>query len=149
MKKYMADHIDISKSGMFKESCAEVRTRLNDMVSAVEKAMANKAEEVFVRMSRDYNEIVAGKNTLQIAERQMRAQVAAAIVGREEASSLVEVDDAELKTATGAVAEAKTPGVAPASPDEECDAARQLKVEAAKDDAGHTLPFLPSADVDN
>lgn len=49
--------------------------------------MANKSEEVFVRMSRDYTEIVAGKKSFgQIMpkwERQMRSDIARAIEERE------------------------------------------------------------------
>lgn len=146
MKHHMSDHVDSHKGEMFRESCDEVRTRLNRMVREVEEAMANKTDEVFICMSRDYTEIISGKKSsgevMPKAERQMRAEVARRIQEREQANA--EVDEAEEKAGTGAVDDPNAPE-ATAATDEPLDegesSAAQLKAELVDDDMGNNRAF--------
>jgi len=52
MKNHMVGHVDSRRSEMFRESCNQVKERLEHMCRQVEEAMANKADEVFINMSR-------------------------------------------------------------------------------------------------
>ena len=87
MKTHMASHIDSTKSEMFTESCDEVKDRLLAMCTSVEQTMANRADEVFIKMQRDYIEVVSGSAlpqgvTMPRWERKMRSDVAELIEGR-------------------------------------------------------------------
>ena len=50
----MQDHIDQVRHTMFSQSAEEVRNRLKIMLRQIEESMANKADEVFIQISRDY-----------------------------------------------------------------------------------------------
>ena len=106
--------------------------------------MANKADEVFMCMSRDYTEIIAGKvssdGVIPKAERQMRAGVAKLIEEREEANATVEDDD-------GAVGHTDIPE-APTAADKNPivdNPALGVKAEVADSDTGRTQSSSPDA----
>lgn len=79
MKTYMAEHIE-NNLDMFGESCGQVKSRLEDMCKTVKRSMADKAEEIFAKMTRDYLQVVSGSQVqgqvMPKLERQMRAEVA-------------------------------------------------------------------------
>ena len=83
----MSDHVESHRGEMFRESCQEVKQRLTQMLRDVKLGMTDKTDEVFMCMSRDYMEIVAGKRpTGQVMpkwERQIRAAIRQAIEDRE------------------------------------------------------------------
>lgn len=84
MKAHMTFHVDSRRSDMFKESCDEVKNRLTHMCRQVEEIMANKADEVFVLMRRDYCTVFNGAQVPQgqimpKLERQVRAAITDAI----------------------------------------------------------------------
>lgn len=97
MKAHMRDHVDQIKNTMFKESCDEVKTRLNKMCRQVEESMNNKTDEVFLLMRRDYLQVLNGAQVsgevMPKWERNMRSQIARALETHEK-------DEAE-KVATG------------------------------------------------
>jgi len=96
MKQHMNSQVE-SNIDMFAESCDEVKKHLVKMCREVEEAMANKADEVFVNMSRDYIEVISGNKVEgQITEeweRQMRAEVANLIESRSKADA--DADEAD------------------------------------------------------
>jgi len=71
-----------SNLDMFAESCTEVKQRLTKMCKEVNEAMSVKAEEVFTNMSRDYTQVISGRDAqgqmMPKQERLMRAEVAKA-----------------------------------------------------------------------
>jgi len=69
---------------MFTRSTEEVKARLVTMCRSVEERMANKAEEVWSAMNRDYTQVVSGKQLpegqlMPKWERQLRSEVAKVI----------------------------------------------------------------------
>jgi len=81
MKSHMATHVDDVRSEMFQESCDEVRNRLLDMCKQVERSMGQQTDEIFMKMQRDYTEVVSGTQLPQgqmmpKQERKMRSDVA-------------------------------------------------------------------------
>jgi hypothetical protein len=84
MKNYMATHVDTARSTMFQESCDEVRNRLVAMCKQVEQSMGLQTDEIFMKMQRDYMEVVSGTQLPQgqmmpKQERKMRSDVAQTI----------------------------------------------------------------------
>jgi hypothetical protein len=84
MKSHMANHVDTARSEMFRESCDEVRKRLLDMCKQVEQSMGLQADEILMKMQRDYTEVVSGTQLPQgqmmpRQERKMRSAVAQTI----------------------------------------------------------------------
>ena len=146
MKHYMTNHIETQRAEMFRESCDEVRTRLNAMAREVEELMANKADEVFLHMSRDYTEIVVGKKTtgevMPKAERHMRAEVAELIQDREEANIKVEQAHEEASAVNSRDASANDE-----NPDEDDAVASQLRAEVASD-ASEVATSSPGVDME-
>ena len=55
-------HIDTQRTTMFRNSIKEVRDRLATLIRSVEESMLNRADEVFVAMSRDYRSVLGGSN---------------------------------------------------------------------------------------
>jgi hypothetical protein len=96
MKAYMNDHVD-SNLNMFEDSLNRVKKKLVTMTEEIEAVMGNKADEVFLLMSRDYLEVLTGSKvdgvTMLKWEGEMRAEVAKIIEGRERANA--EADAAE------------------------------------------------------
>jgi len=100
MKSHMASHVDSSRSEMFRESCDEVRNRLLNMCKQVEQSMGLQTDEIFMKMQRDYTEVVSGTQLPQgqmmpKQERKMRSDVAEIIEDFERES-------AEAQAAAGA-----------------------------------------------
>ena len=84
MKSHMATHVDDVRSDMFQESCDEVKNRLLDMCKQVERSMGLQTDEVFMKMQRDYTEVVSGTQLpkgqmMPKQERKMRFDVAQTI----------------------------------------------------------------------
>jgi len=96
MKQHMNSQVE-SNLDMFAESCDEVKKRLVKMCREVEEAVANRADEVFVNMFRDYMEVISGNKVkgqmMEKGEWQMRAEVAKLIESRNKAN--VEADEAD------------------------------------------------------
>lgn len=65
MKAAMIEHVDTERHTMFPHSCEEVRTKLKAMLRQVEELMGNKADEVFVAISRDYRSVLGGSDAPQ------------------------------------------------------------------------------------
>lgn len=88
----MATHVDTARSEMFKESCDEVRTRLVAMCKQVEQSMSLQTDEIFMKMQRDYMEVVSGTQLpegqmMPKQERKMRSDVAQTIEDFEQAAA--------------------------------------------------------------
>jgi hypothetical protein len=84
MQSHMASHVDTARSEMFQESCDDVRNRLLDMCKQVEEGMSLQTDEIFMRMQRDYTEVVSGTQLPQgqmmpRQERKMRSDVSQTI----------------------------------------------------------------------
>lgn len=65
MKHHMTSHVDTQRTAMFHRSTQEVKGRLVTMCRSVEERMANKADEVWSAMNRDYTQVVSGKQLPQ------------------------------------------------------------------------------------
>ena len=61
----MAGHVDAERTKMFQDSSDEVRDRLSQAIRSVEESMLNRADEVFIAMSRDYRSVLGGRNASQ------------------------------------------------------------------------------------
>ena len=116
-----------SNLDMFAESCDEVKKRLMNMCRGVEEAMANKSDEVFVNMSRDYMEVISGDKVegqmTEKWERQTRAEVAKLIESRNKADA--EADEADARE------ENRSMNPSEMADDEDMDPGQQLQAESA------------------
>ena len=65
MKTAMTNHVDQQRLTMFTKSTEEVRTRLKEMLRGIEETLNNKADEVFLAMSRDYYSVLGGGDVPQ------------------------------------------------------------------------------------
>ncbi|KAI9053759.1 hypothetical protein LZ554_002710 [Drepanopeziza brunnea f. sp. 'monogermtubi'] len=88
MKVHMAQHVDTVRQSMFAESCEEVKGLLLEMCKQVHRSMSEHTDEVFVRIERDYLEVISGRKLAQGQampkfERKMRSDVARLIADRE------------------------------------------------------------------
>ncbi|RDW67742.1 hypothetical protein BP6252_09138 [Coleophoma cylindrospora] len=84
MKQHMSSHVETHKQQMFNESCQQVKQRLTLMCRHVEEAVANKTDEIFVLMQRDYVTVISGSQIpdgqiMPKWERQTRSAIAIAI----------------------------------------------------------------------
>ncbi|KAL3424847.1 tat pathway signal sequence, partial [Phlyctema vagabunda] len=107
MKEHMNTHVEQMRHTMFTDSCNEVKTQLTQMCRQVEEAMANKTDEVFMLMRRDYLTVINGaqipKGELMPKwERRMRSEIADAIHKREEGEEEREVAEADEEVAAPA-----------------------------------------------
>ena len=62
MKAAMHSHVDAERHVMFQRSVDEVRDRLNGMVKEVKLDLADRVDEIFLQMSRDYRSVLGGGN---------------------------------------------------------------------------------------
>lgn len=88
----MVTHVDTARSEMFRESCDEVRNRLLDMCKYVEQSMSLQTDDIFVKMQRDYMQVVSGTQLpkgqmMPKQERNMRSQVAEVIEAFDKANA--------------------------------------------------------------
>ncbi|MCJ1284331.1 hypothetical protein MMC26_003662 [Xylographa opegraphella] len=60
MKAAMNAHVERQRHTMFADSTKEVQKKLKAMLRGVEETMSNKADEVFIAMSRDYRSVLGG-----------------------------------------------------------------------------------------
>ena len=84
----MTQHVDQERYSMFQCSADEVRKRLIAMVREIEEVLNNKADEVYVAMSRDYRSVLGGNDVPHGEmppkwQRLMRKDVMAVIEGVE------------------------------------------------------------------
>ncbi|KAH7416967.1 Dynamin family-domain-containing protein [Cadophora sp. MPI-SDFR-AT-0126] len=138
MKAHMSQHVDNIRGSMFAESCEEVKGLLLKMCKQVSTQMSEHTDGIFVRIERDYLEVISGTQlpgqTMPKWERQMRAEVARIIADRaqaviEEAEKAVvkppeEVDlveQSDVKDDNGGLSRAESP-------------TPKIKGEAAADD---------------
>ena len=61
----MTGHVAAERMTMFQQSTDEVRSRLSQAIRSVEESMLNRADEVFVAMSRDYRSVLGGRDVSQ------------------------------------------------------------------------------------
>lgn len=85
----MEEHIDSNREDMFSESVNEVKNRLDLMCDEVESGMANKADDVYQAMSRDYLSVMGGSKlpdgqAMPRWERKLRGDVLQVIEGRDD-----------------------------------------------------------------
>jgi hypothetical protein len=105
MKNHMAIHVDTARSTMFQESCDEVRNRLVDMCKQVEQSMGLQTDEIFLKMQRDYMEIVSGTQLprgqlMPKQERKMRSDVVQTIEDFEKEAAEAQQAAAAAKAVT-------------------------------------------------
>ncbi|KAH7364551.1 putative GTPase SLIP-GC [Rhexocercosporidium sp. MPI-PUGE-AT-0058] len=86
MKAHMSQHVDNIRGSMFSESCDEVRALLLNMCKQVANQISENTDGVFVRIERDYLEVISGTRlsgqTMPKWERHMRAEAAKVIANR-------------------------------------------------------------------
>lgn len=61
----MSEHVEANQDSMFKASADEVRNQLKDLVSIVEETLADKTDEVFIQIKRDYRSVLGGGDVPQ------------------------------------------------------------------------------------
>src|SRR4051794_21974775 len=101
MKTAMMDFVLQNRHSMFHESTQHVRTQLNQMCRQLEEYMANRADDIFVSMRRDYMSLLGGAQmnsdaVIPKSERVMQAQIKEILFG---------VDDKFQAAANGEVEE--------------------------------------------
>lgn len=97
----MNDHVQAQQDTMFKASADEVRNQLKAMVSSVEETMADKTDEVFIQIKRDYRAVLGGEDVPQgevipRVQRLVRKEIKKTIDGVERMMKIViglEVED--------------------------------------------------------
>ncbi|KAL8769220.1 MAG: hypothetical protein Q9209_004721 [Squamulea sp. 1 TL-2023] len=101
MKAYMADHIEANRNTMFQASADEIKRQLGEMVKDVEETLADKTDEVFIQIKRDYRAVLGGEDVPQgevipRVQRQVRREIKKTIDGVERMMKIVvglEVED--------------------------------------------------------
>ncbi|KAL8800856.1 MAG: hypothetical protein Q9182_004876 [Xanthomendoza sp. 2 TL-2023] len=58
MKVYMKDYVETNRHTMFQESAQEVKRQLQAMVKDIEETLADKMDEVFIQIKRDYRAVL-------------------------------------------------------------------------------------------
>lgn len=105
MKAHMSQHFDNIQGSMFAESCEEVKGHLLKMCKQVSTQMSEHTDGIFVRIERDYLEVISGTRipgqTMPKWERQMRSEVARVIADRAHAV-IEEAEKAAAKLAEDA-----------------------------------------------
>ncbi|KAL9124079.1 MAG: hypothetical protein Q9217_006557 [Psora testacea] len=103
MKAVMNSHVAHKRHAIFQDSVNHVKKLLNDLLQDVETMMADKTDEVFVQMKRDYRSVLGGGEVSQCGEvlprvqRQVRKEVMQIVEGVEKMMSRVvgiEVEEA-------------------------------------------------------
>lgn len=114
MKALMNEHVEQSRHTMFQESADEVRRQLETMVHDVGERLADKTDEVFIQIKRDYRAVLGGGNIAQgevipRVQRQVRKETKKTIDGVEKMMKKVmglEVDEsADVKAEDNACSE--------------------------------------------
>lgn len=65
MKSSMKERIRQASQSMFRESANEVKRQLTDLVHEVEETRADKIDEVFIQIQRDYRSVLGGSDASQ------------------------------------------------------------------------------------
>jgi hypothetical protein len=89
MKVHMNNHITAQKDVMFQRATQAVRNMVTELVKAVEEHMADRTDQVFVGMRRDYLQVLSNVRVDDVAmpkwERSLRSKVEEIIQQSEEA----------------------------------------------------------------
>ncbi|KAL8705913.1 MAG: hypothetical protein Q9225_007998, partial [Loekoesia sp. 1 TL-2023] len=88
MKAYMTDHVEQARQTMFHESANEIKRQLGALVHDVEETLADKTDEVFIQIKRDYRSVLGGGEVSQgevipRVQRQVRKEIKRIIDGVE------------------------------------------------------------------
>ena len=88
MKSYMAEHVEQSRHTMFQDSANEVKRQLATLAHDVEETLADKTDEVFIQIKRDYRSVLGGGEVSQgevlpRVQRQVRREIKRTIDGVE------------------------------------------------------------------
>ncbi|PVH88572.1 hypothetical protein DL98DRAFT_580964 [Cadophora sp. DSE1049] len=99
MKAHMSQHVDNIRGSMFAESCDEVKGLLLKMCKQVSTQMSEHTDGIFVRIERDYLEVISGTQLpgQTMPKCQMRSDVARVIADRAQAV-IEEAEKAAVKT---------------------------------------------------
>lgn len=103
MKVLMLDHVEHKRPTMFQESADEVRRQLENMVHDVGERLADKTDEVFIQIKRDYRAVLGGGNVKQgevlpRVHRQVRKEIKKTIDGVENMMKEVMGSDVDTDT---------------------------------------------------
>jgi len=111
MKAAMTDYVEKNRHEMFKKSVDEVKQRLNEMCRGLDRSMADKSDEIFVAMRRDYMSLIGGAQVNQDVvmpkvERALRAEIKAMLMSADDdfkgpATGEIEPDNEEEKDDNG------------------------------------------------
>ncbi|KAL9601801.1 MAG: hypothetical protein Q9219_002291 [cf. Caloplaca sp. 3 TL-2023] len=88
MKDYMMNHVEQERQTMFQNSVDEVKRQLDKMVRTSEDRLADKTDEVFIQIKRDYRSVLGGGEVSQgevipRVQRQVRKEIKKTIDGME------------------------------------------------------------------
>lgn len=79
MKVHMTNHVDAQKDTMFQRATQVVRNMMMDLTKDVEEHMANRTDQVFVGMRRDYLQVLSNVRVNEITmpkwERSLRNKI--------------------------------------------------------------------------
>jgi hypothetical protein len=79
MKTHMTNHVTAQKDNMFQRATQVVRNMIMDLIKDVEEHMANRTDQVFVGMRRDYLQVLSNVRVDDITmpkwERSLRSTI--------------------------------------------------------------------------
>ncbi|KAL8853712.1 MAG: hypothetical protein Q9221_001523 [Calogaya cf. arnoldii] len=162
MKAHMHEHVETHQGTMFKASADEVRKQLQAMVKDAEETLADKTDEVFIQIKRDYRTVLGGEDVPQgevipRVQRLVRKEIKKTIEGVERMMNIVlghEVEDLPDPIEDEDERDAKIEPEDDADADfmrgdkEELTAARSNNVKSEPTDAAPSM-VQPSAAVTN
>jgi hypothetical protein len=107
MKTHMTNHVTAQKDNMFQRATQVVRSMIMDLIKDVEEHMANRTDQVFVGMRRDYLQVLGNVRvddvTMPKWERSLRSTVEDIIQQSEENfQAILEGREIEDKATAGA-----------------------------------------------
>ena len=162
MKAHMHEHVETHQGTMYKASADEVRKQLQAMVKDAEETLADKTDEVFIQIKRDYRTVLGGEDVPQgevipRVQRLVRKEIKKTIEGVERMMNIVlghEVEDLPDPIEDEDERDAKSEPEDDADADfmrgdkEELTAARSNNVKPEPTDAAPSM-VQPSAAVTN
>ncbi|KAL8835488.1 MAG: hypothetical protein Q9170_003290 [Blastenia crenularia] len=107
MKSFMTDHVEQQRNSMFQQSADEVHRQLLGMVNTMGETLADRTDEVFIQIKRDYRSVLGGGAVSQgevipRVHRQARREVNKTLGGVERKISRViglDVEESEAEVA--------------------------------------------------
>ncbi len=157
MKAYMYDHVEAHRTTMFQESVDEVKRQLEDMVKDVEETLADRTDEVFIQIKRDYRSVLGGEDVpqgevLTRVQRLVRKEMKKTIDGAERMINVVlgyevedlpdPVEDAEDATTGKQERDGANDDVKKQAEDKELPDLASISTDV-KQETSDTLPPLP------